>query len=141
MDAPDEKNMLHEFVKGEFDDAAGVEDVVESVLGSLGYLRRGAHIVDATVQNREDSVLNRVAARYGMILNERIEQSDVDPRDIVCAVAFNPCNNLIPVTVLTPTGGDVPGYTKAYSSEHHTVFIRRDLARRAGLTSLQIMLG
>lgn len=147
----DEKNMLHEFVKGKFDDATGIADVVESVLGSLGYLRRGGWVVDATVENREESALHDVAARHGMTVidargvstgvNECIERSGVDPRDIACVIAFNPCTHLVPIVILTPAGGDIPGYAKAYSNDQHAVFVRRDLARRAGLTSLQIMLG
>ncbi len=150
-DIPDEKNMLHEFVKGAFDDASGVADVVESILGALGHLRRDAYIIDATVETREESVLHEVAARHhvGVVdargvstgVNECIERTGVDPRDIACVVAFNPPTHLVPVVVLTPAGGHVSGYAKAYSDDAHVVFVRRDLARRAGLTSLQIMLG
>lgn len=144
----EEKNMLHEFAKGYFDDMTEIKDVVEDILGSLGLLNKNECIVDATVDDRRQSILYELVAHHDMKfvdannvstgVNECIERSGMKDR-VQCVVAVTPCTHQPPVLVLEKYSEKVPGYVKAYASDAYTVFVRRDAARRARLTSLQIM--
>lgn len=130
-----EKNMLHEFAKGVFDESSGVGDVVENILGALGRLRPGARIVDATVDDGKESILYDLANRHGLGI---VATDDPSDESVVCSVGSFLHT---PVVVLKDHEKPLDGYIRTYSdSESRSVFVRREFARRVGVTSLQIML-
>lgn len=141
-------NKLHEFSTGAYETFPGISSVVEEVLGRLGKLNRDAWIVDATVDDFERSALGALARRFEMKtadahgistgVNECIARSGAPHGNVACIVASNPPIALPPVVVL-PREADQSEYVKIFEEEHACVFVRKDLARRVGVKTMEIV--
>jgi hypothetical protein len=145
-------NKLLEFSNSAFDVFDTVEGVVEDILGKLGRLHRNDWVIDATIDERQNSILYTLAEKFSMNIadasgvstgvNECIERSGASKDAIACVVAYNPCAICPPVMVLKDETSVQDDYVKLYStresSSSYAVFVRRDLARRVGATSMEI---
>ena len=143
-------NKLIEFSNSAFDVFESVDSVVEDVLGNLGRLHRSDWIVDATVEDPRKSTMYALVEKFGMNIagaagvstgvNECIERSGANGETIACVIAYNPCTVCPPVLVLKDATNLPDEYVKIYSARSgHAVLIRRDLARRVGATSMEII--
>lgn len=142
-------NKLHEFSNGAFCEFDGACSVVEDVLGKLGLLGRASWIVDATVEDPLESSLFGLVQNYDMKfadargvstgVNECIERSGAKHDAIACVVAANSCAMCPPVMVLSKNANAPDEYVNIYAAVDADVFVRRDLARRIGARTMEIM--
>jgi hypothetical protein len=130
-------NKLHEFSTGAYETFDGIESVVEEVLGRIGCLNRNAWIVDDTVDGFGRSVLRDMAQKYEM--KTTADAGAVHEGAIACVVASSPCVVRPPLMVLS--GGTVPSseYVNIYQEGDVRVFVRRDLARRVGIKTMEMV--
>lgn len=142
-------NKLHEFSNGAYDEFETVSSVVEEILGQLGRLGRTSWIVDATVEDPLESTLFDLVREFDMKfadargvstgVNECIEKSGAKHDAIACVVAANSCAMCPPMMVLSKNANEPDDYVKIYATNDVDVFVRRDLARRIGARSMEIM--